>query len=145
MEICFQGRSRTELKTCVIQALKLCPISIEAMDAVAREEKEDIRDISDDVEFTVSDVTNETVEESPAVENKTDWAEAPKKMIEKVNVGSPKTMQTKEVTPPPVEQPKPETTATQYSFDDMNGLTDEEMAAADAAFDSAPENVGDIF
>ena len=133
------------LKTCVIQALKLCPISIEAMDAVAREEKEDIRDISDDVEFTVSDVTNETVEESPAVENKTDWAEAPKKMIEKVNVGSPKTMQTKEVTPPPVEQPKPETTATQYSFDDMNGLTDEEMAAADAAFDSAPENVGDIF
>lgn len=133
------------LKTCVIQALKLCPISIEAMDAVAREEKEDIRDISDDVEYTVSDVTNETVEESPAVENKTDWAEAPKKMIEKVNVGSPKTMQTKEVTPPPVEQPKPETTATQYSFDDMNGLTDEEMAAADAAFDSVPENVGDIF
>lgn len=133
------------LKTVVIKTLKLCPISIEALDAVMREEKEDIKDITEDVEFTVTDVSNETTEETPAIENKTDWAEAPKKMLETVNVGSPKTMQTKEVTPPPVEQPKPETTATQYSFDDMNGLTDEEMAAADAAFDSAPENVGDIF
>ena len=103
------------LKTVVIQALKLCPISIEAMDAVMREEKEDIKDVTDDVEFTVSDVPVENVEETPAIEE-------PKKEV---------------------EQQKNE--PMQPSFDEMNGMTDEEMAAADAAFDSAPENVNDIF
>ena len=48
------------LKTCVIQALKLCPISIEAMDAVVREEKEDIKEF-DNVEYTVSDVSDAEV------------------------------------------------------------------------------------
>ena len=102
------------LKTVVIQALKLCPISIEAMDAVMREEREDIKDITD-VEYTVTDDLGETVE-IPAIEES-------------------KEQQRKE--PEKVEQ--------QSSFDEMNGMTDEEMAAADAAFDSMPENPSDIF
>ena len=106
------------LKTVVIQALKLCPISIEAMDAVIREEREDIKDITDDVEYTVSDAPAEATE-TPAIEE-------------------------------PKEQPKeskPETKKepVQPSFDEMNGMTDEEMAQANAAFDAAPENPDDIF
>lgn len=106
------------LKTVVIQALKLCPISIEAMDAVMREEREDIKDITDDVEYTVSDAPAEATE-TPAIEEP---KEQPK-------------------------EPKPETKKEpiQPSFDEMNGMTDEEMAAADAAFDSVPENPNDIF
>lgn len=102
------------LKTVVIQALKLCPISIEAMDAVMREEKEDIKDVTEDVEYTVSDAPDLSVE-TPAIEE-------------------------------PKEQPKEDKKEPiQPSFDDMNGMTDEEMAAADAAFDAAPENPADIF
>lgn len=58
------------LKTCVIQALKLCPISIEAMDAVSREEKSDIKDVSEEVEYTVTDVEAKPAEEAPAIESK---------------------------------------------------------------------------
>ena len=102
------------LKTCVIQALKLCPISIEAMDAVAKEEKEDIKDYSEQVEYTISDEVLETKEETPAVEDKK-------------------------------QQKKEEPVQEQSSFDEENGITDEEMAAANAAFESAPQNVNDIF
>ena len=102
------------LKTCVIQALKLCPISIEAMDAVAKEEKEDIKDFSESVEYTIADEVTETKEDAPAVEE-------------------PKKNQKKE----PVQE--------KSSFDEQNGMTEEEMAAADEAFESAPENVNDIF
>ena len=103
------------LKTVVIQALKLCPISIEAMDAVIRDERADLKDVTDDVEYTVSDVPAETVETS-AIEE-------------------------------PKEQPKPETKkepVQQPSFEEME-MTDEEMAAADAAFEGTSQNVGDIF
>ena len=103
------------LKTCVIQALKLCPISIEAMDAVAKEEKDDIKDFSEPVEYTISDEVPETKEETPAVEE-------PKK-----------------------QQKKEEPVQEKSSFDEANGITDEEMAAADEAFESAPQNVNDIF
>lgn len=58
------------LKTCVIQALKLCPISIEAMDAVSREERADIKDVSEEVEYTVTDVEAKPSEEAPAIEIK---------------------------------------------------------------------------
>lgn len=102
------------LKTCVIQALKLCPISIEAMDAVAKEEKDDIKDYSEPVEYTISDEVPETKEETPAVEDKK-------------------------------QQKKEEPVQEQSSFDEANGMTDEEMAAANEAFDSAPQNVNDIF
>ena len=115
------------LKTVVIQALKLCPISIEAMDAVLNDERVDLKDVTDDIECTVSDVPAKTVE-TPVIEDKTNWAEAPKKMAEKVNVGKPETKE-------PV----------QPSFEEMNGMTDEEMAAADAAFEGTSQNVGDIF
>lgn len=106
------------LKTVVIQALKLCPISIEAMDAVITDERKDIKDITDDIEYTVSDVPVETTE-TPAIEEP---KEQPK-------------------------EPKPETKnePVQPSFDEMNGMTDEEMAQANAAFDSVPENPNDIF
>ena len=103
------------LKTVVIQALKLCPISIEAMDAVIRDERADLKDVTEEYDYTVSDVAEEPVEEKPAIEE-------PKKEV---------------------QQPKNE--PMQPSFDEMNGMTDEEMAAADAAFDSAPGNVNDIF
>lgn len=102
------------LKTCVIQALKLCPISIEAMDAVAKEEKDDIKDFSEQVEYTISDEVPETKEETPVVEDKK-------------------------------QQKKEEPVQEQSSFDEANGMTDEEMAAANEAFDSAPQNVNDIF
>lgn len=102
------------LKTCVIQALKLCPISIEAMDAVAKEEKDDIKDFSEQVEYTIADEVPETKEETPAVEDKK-------------------------------QQKKEELVQEQSSFDEANGMTDEEMAAANEAFDSAPQNVNDIF
>lgn len=102
------------LKTCVIQALKLCPISIEAMDAVAKEEKDDIKDFSEQVEYTISDEVPETKEETPADEDKK-------------------------------QQKKEEPVQEQSSFDEANGITDEEMAAAEEAFESAPQNVNDIF
>jgi recombination protein RecT len=106
------------LKTVVIQALKLCPISIEATDAVIKDERADLKDVTDDVEYTVSDAPAETTE-TPAIEEP---KEQPK-------------------------EPKPETKKEpiQPSFDEMNGMTDEEMAQADAAFDSVPENPQDIF
>jgi recombination protein RecT len=116
------------LKTVVIQALKLCPISIEAMDAVIKDERADLKDVTEDIEYTVSDIPAETVEETPAIEDKTNWAEAPKKMAEKVNVGKPETKE-------PVQQP---------SFEEME-MTDEEMAQVDAAFEASSQNVGDIF
>lgn len=103
------------LKTVVIQALKLCPISIEAMDAVIREEQSDIKDITDDVEYTISDVQPEKTE-TPAIENKPE----PKKTVTKENV--------------PV----------QPSFDEMNTITPEEEAMADKAFSSAV-NTNEIF
>ena len=107
------------LKTVVIQALKLCPISIEAMDAVTKEETQDIKDITIDtpVEYTISDAEPETVPETPAIEEK------PKSKAK--------------------EQPKAETQ--QPSFDEQNGMTPEEEEMAEEAFDSAPENVNDIF
>jgi len=102
------------LKTVVIQALKLCPISIEAMDAVMKDERADLKDVTEDIEYTVSDDSAETIE-TPVIEE-------PKKEV---------------------QQPKNE--PIQPSFDEMNGMTDEEMAAADAAFEGTSQNVGDIF
>lgn len=55
------------LKTCVIQALKLCPISIEAIDAVSREEKEDIK--MDESNYSVVDYNN-NVEDAEIIEKK---------------------------------------------------------------------------
>ena len=107
------------LKTVVIQALKLCPISIEAMDAVIREEREDIKDeIS--VDYTLSDdivdaeATVKSIE-TPAIENKT------------------------------VSTEQPKTAEAQPSFDGMGDMTEEEKAQIDAAFDTDPKAVNDIF
>ena len=106
------------LKTVVIQALKLCPISIEAMDAVIRDERADLKDVTDDVEYTVSDVPAETVE-TPAIEEPKEQPKEPKPETKKE----------------PVQQP---------SLEEME-MTDVEMAAADAAFEGTSQNVGDIF
>lgn len=55
------------LKTCVIQALKLCPISIEALEAVSKEEQNDIK--VEDSDFTVVDYNeNPQKEEVETVE-----------------------------------------------------------------------------
>ena len=108
------------LKTVVIQALKLCPISIEAMDAVIREERADIKDeIS--VDYTVSDVEEQTVQ--PAIENKKEHEKLPETPV----------------------QPEIKTEPEQYSFDEMNAMTPEEERLAEQAFDAAPTNIGEIF
>mgnify|MGYP003293056417 CR=1 FL=1 len=70
------------LKTVVIQALKLCPISIEAMDAVIKDERADLKDITDDVEYTVSDAPAETTE-TPAIEEPKEQPKEPKPEIKK--------------------------------------------------------------
>lgn len=103
------------LKTVVIQALKLCPISIEAMDAVIKDERADLKDVTEDIEYTVTDAPAETPE-TPAIEESKEQPKEEKKES--------------------VQQP---------SFDEMNGMTDEEMAQANAAFDAAPENPDAIF
>ena len=106
------------LKTVVIQALKLCPISIEAMDAVLKEEKKDIdEEISTD--YTIVDFEPENVIDNPAsaIEDKTVKTKTEK------------------------QQPKPE--QQQNSFDEMNAMTPEEESLADQAFEAA--NVNDIF
>lgn len=102
------------LKTVVIQALKLCPISIEAMDAVITDERKDIKDISDDVEYTVSDVPAETVE-IPAIEEPKEQPKEPKSETKKEPV--------------------------QPSFDEMNAMTPEEESLAEQAFDAAQGEV----
>lgn len=68
------------LKTCVIQALKLCPISIEALEAVNREEIEDTKEVvADESEFTVTDDNIQNaevvVEEKQLPESKSEFAE----------------------------------------------------------------------
>ncbi len=104
------------LKTVVIQALKLCPISIEAMDAVMKDERADLKDVTEEVEYTVTDTSIESVNETPAIEE-------PKKEI---------------------QQPKKE--PIQPSFDEMNGMTPEEESLAEQAFNAAQdEPVDDIF
>ena len=65
------------LKTVVIQALKLCPISIEAMDAVMKDERADMKDVTDDVEYTVTDEPVETTE-TPAIEEPKKGVQQPK-------------------------------------------------------------------
>ena len=101
------------LKTVVIQALKLCPISIEAMDAVIKDESADSKDITDDFEYTVTDEPETTPETTtPAIE------EAPKE----------------EVKQPKIEVQQP-------SFDEMNSMTPEEENLAEQAFDAAQGNV----
>ena len=67
------------LKTVAIQTLKLCPISIEAMDAVSKEETQDIKDeVSFD--YTIVDDVPETPAETPAIEKKS--KEQPKQEIQ---------------------------------------------------------------
>ena len=88
------------------------------MDAVIRDERADLKDVTDDFEYTVSDAPAETTE-TPAIEEPKEQPKEPKSETKKEPV--------------------------QPSFDEMNGLTDEEMAQANAAFDAAPENPNDIF
>ena len=106
------------LKTVVIQALKLCPISIEAMDAVIKDERADNKDIMDDVEYSVTDIPDEPVNETPAIEE-----------------------------PKPEVKEQPKTEPQQPSFDEMNTMTPEEESLADQAFEAAQSNVNpnDIF
>ena len=106
------------LKTVVIQALKLCPISIEAMDAVAKEEKADIKDDITTVDYTITDVPETFIPETPVIENKTDVSKKSKVKAEEKPI--------------------------QPTFDEMNTITPEEEALANEAFNSQPD-VNDIF
>lgn len=117
------------LKTCVIQALKLCPISIEAMDAVTREEIEDNKTLSDDnitVDYSVTDVP----EEKPA-ENESKAEEKPKTETKKVE---------------PENKPVENNTKSMPGAFSESTLTPEEEERLDSIFDGyEQEEVGDIF
>lgn len=63
------------LKTQVIKTLKLCPISVEALDAVSREEMKDI--IASDDDYIIADEVKETVTEN-IVQTETKVIEPPK-------------------------------------------------------------------
>lgn len=113
------------LKTCVIQALKLCPISIEALDAVTREEKEDLREPDLTVDYEVKDAEEVTpITETPTIGTKVENQPEPEQ---------------------PKNEPVQQITQNQPSFDEMNLFTPEEEAMAEAAFNSAPQNMRDIF
>lgn len=113
------------LKTCAIQALKLCPISIEALEAVRREELEDRKEPEqkptpkaftpemevEDAEFTVQEETKPE----------------PKKPGRKPKQVEEKTEEPKEEIP---AEPTPEST----------GMTEEEMKLADQAFEQGSMN-----
>ena len=106
------------LKTVVIQALKLCPISIEAMDAVLKEEKKDIdEEISTD--YTIVDFEPEDVIDNPApaIEDKSVKTKTEKQQPEKEH----------------------------KTFDESNAMTPEEESLAEQAFEAAQNNVNDIF
>ena len=121
------------LKTCVIQALKLCPISIEAMDAVTREEIEDTKD-NITVDYTVSDAENETPEE---VEIKAEIPEI------KPEVKA----ETKPIAPEK-KAPENNTRAMPGAFSEQPTLTPEEESRLDEMFDDygePEEETGDIF
>lgn len=97
------------LKTCVIQALKLCPISIEALEAVSNEEYKDV--ISND-DYSEDYSIKDTIEEAVVVE--------PKKIEVTPNKTTTKSHN--------VQQP---------TFDGMQDmeLTPDEESMADAAFE----------
>ena len=113
------------LKTVVTKTLKLCPISIEALDAVTREEKEDLREPDLTVDYEVKDAEEVTpITETPTIETKVENQPEPEQ---------------------PKNEPVQQITQNQPSFDEMNSFTPEEEAMAEAAFNSAPQNMMDIF
>lgn len=104
------------LKSCVIQALKLCPISIEALDAVSKEEMADVKDtVVSESDYSVTDDTKDVVD-----------AEI--------------------VEPAKIEQPvKPEPKAEPSNFN-QNIISQEEEDLAAQAFDAQQTfETGDIF
>lgn len=105
------------LKSCVIQTLKLCPISVEALDAVSREEMNDI--VATDEDFSISDEDKEasvTVEPASPVETKS----------QVVN----------QIEEKPVEPPKL----------NITGISEEEENLAEQAFNAQQSfDNGDIF
>ncbi len=126
------------LKTCVIQALKLCPISIEALDAVAKEEMEDVVMDKDDVtvvdynENYTSEVISEIAldaaspKEEPAKETKSNKIENQTTVNQSVNQSVNKNVQNDFE----LENPG----APDYS--DIPQMTPEEERQAEEAFDS---------
>lgn len=113
------------LKTCVIKALKLCPISIEALEAVSKEELKDIEDDSLNAEY------EEQIEKNSVP--KTEKIAKEKKNA--VTVEAVKKEETSE--------PTPESLA-----NEAIQMSAEEEAALDAAFDASGQGEflnGDIF
>lgn len=109
------------LKTCVIKALKLCPISIEALEAVNKEELKDIDDNSVNVEY------EEQIQKNSPKENKI----ASQKQKEQATTVE---------TVPQQDAEKSENLAEQ-AFQ----LTDKEEQDIDKIFDQPSFTDGDIF
>lgn len=117
-------------KTMLKKVLKYAPKTVEVAEAVTNDSAiitaNTIKDgtsvsIIKNLDFTPDNVETKAIEEK---EPEKSFGEAPKEQ----KISS-----------------KPNMEPMQPSFDEMNGMTDEEMAAADAAFDAAPENPNDIF
>jgi recombinational DNA repair protein RecT len=99
------------LKTCVIKALKLCPISIETLRAVQTEE--------------IVDYNDTAVEVTPEAENVTySVSEEPRQIV----------------APAQTEEPAPSDMA-QEALE--SGMSAEDEAAMNAAFDSMPPQAQD--
>lgn len=121
------------LKTCVIKALKLCPISIEALRAVQEEEKSDLNESAvnakdvklaenknaEDVEFTIADAPEETTKKR--------GRPSKKEVLENI--------------------PGLQKGITEESAEEVKETSAEEDAGIDAAFNSLPEKAdnGDLF
>lgn len=111
------------LKTCVIKALKLCPISIETLRAVQTEEIGDYND-------TAAEVTG------------VDYSV--KDDVQAIEARNPKQIETQ----PQTEQPSPADLANEALGDVQDGglqMSPEEEAALEAQFDSMSQDPAELF
>jgi recombination protein RecT len=104
------------LKTCAIKALKLCPISIEALEAVRKEEISDIKENESPKAF--KNVNTENVEDAEFTVTESEEPET-KKVTKKA------------------EEPKPEVVETQSTAAENGGMSQEELDLVDQAFDNS--------
>lgn len=111
------------LKTCVIKALKLCPISIETLRAVQTEEIGDYNDTAAEVTGVDYSVKDE---------------------VQAIEARNPKQIETQ----PQTEQPSPADLANEALGDVQDGemqMSPEEEAALEAQFDSMSQDPAELF
>lgn len=113
------------LKTCAIQALKLCPISIEALEAVRREELGDQKEPEPKPTTTKVFTPEENVEDAEFTVQEEEPKQEPKKPGRK-----PKQVEEPKEVESPVEQPA-----------ENGGMSEDEMKLVDQAFEQQQQNM----